>query len=88
MDKATELKRIDKLIARLEAKHPNREERDWMPWATNDDPLAVEHWKLVQERIDIQRGRSLSPEQRKAAGDRLAAVRKPRDTQELSVLAS
>jgi hypothetical protein len=56
-------------------------EVDPRPWASNDHPLAVRHWGLVQTRIalkELLKKPSFSPERRKAASERLAAARKTR----------
>ena len=67
------LEEIIRQIAALEAKYPAQEMR---PWACNDHPIAVEHWRLVQQRINLRRklGKAkpgLTVEQRVAAGQRL-----------------
>lgn len=54
-------------IAELGNRHPEREGREWMPWATNDHPLAMEHWRLVHRLLDLRYdrpGRKLSKEER------------------------
>jgi hypothetical protein len=54
---------------------------DPRPWASNDNPLAVEHWGLVQTRIalkEVLKKPPFSPERRKAASEPLAAPRKTR----------
>ncbi len=86
-DKASEEKRLKGLIEALEARHPDREGRDWMPWATYDHPIAVEHWKLVQERLNLRYGRVYTPEQREAARERLNTARAARQDAQPSVLA-
>jgi hypothetical protein len=60
-------------IAALEAKYPTQEMR---PWACNDHPIAMEHWKLVQRRIRLKRESgtarpALTAEQRAAVTRRL-----------------
>ena len=56
-------------VAELERKHPERTGRQWMPWACDDDPLALEHWGLVQKLLNLKwerPSREISPEQIKA----------------------
>lgn len=56
-------------------------ELDWRPWVSGDNPLSVEHWKLIQRRSALKgvlKKSSVSPEKRRAAGARLAAARKAR----------
>lgn len=77
---AVEEKRLDGLIAALVARHPGRSPEEWMPWRMKDDALSMEHWRLAQARLNLKYerpGRVLTPEQRKAAGARLQAARKP-----------
>jgi hypothetical protein len=76
MTTKSEEKRINGLIEALETRHPGREGRDWMPWATNDHPLALEHWALVQRRLNLRYERT--PAQKAAAeanGRRLSVVK-------------
>ncbi len=65
------LSEVNHQIAELERRHPNQE---WRPWACADDPLALEHWGLVQARIRLKREpkrAAWTPERRIEAGKRL-----------------
>lgn len=66
------LEEVERQIADLERKHPDQE---WRPWVCNDQPLALEHWGLVQRRIALSRVASWTPERRKAASERLKGSR-------------
>lgn len=52
---------------------------DCRPWNSNDHPLSVQHWGMVQTRIalkELLKRPSFTPERRKAASERLAAAHK------------
>lgn len=71
-------------IAELEAKYPDMSAEDWMPWHAHDSELSLEHWALVQRRLNLRwerPSRVLSPEQRAAMGLRLQAARETRVAQ-------
>jgi len=55
-------------------------EIDVRPWVSSDNPLYMNHWKLVQRRIalkELLKKPVFSPERRKAASLRMTARRKP-----------
>ena len=69
------LEEVKQQIAALEKQYPKQE---WRPWVCNDHPLALEHWGLVQRRIELERTpkrAAWTPERRKAAGERLAKAK-------------
>jgi hypothetical protein len=45
------IERTDRQIMALEKQHPEQEMR---PWCANDQPVALEHWGLLQRRIRLQ----------------------------------
>lgn len=56
-------------------------EIDPRPWVSSDHPLSVQHWKLVQRRLalkEVLKKPVISPERRKAASLRMAALQKGR----------
>jgi hypothetical protein len=71
----TAVKEVNQQIAALEAKHPEQEMR---PWACADHPVALEHWGLVQRRINLKhesRKPTRTLEQRAGLVARLATAR-------------
>lgn len=75
---AAEELRLDKQIADLEAAHPSRDAEDWFPWHAGDDALSLEHWALVQRRLNLKHKRPervWTDAQKKSAGIRLHAAR-------------
>ena len=74
----TETRRVCyiKTVARVGTKS-----KRWMPWHMNDDALSLEHWALVQRRLNLRwerPTRQMSAEQRLAAGARFKAARESR----------
>ena len=61
---------LKRQIEELESRHPERDGREWMPWATNDHPLAMEHWRLVHRLLDLRYDRP----SRKPSKDQLRAL--------------
>jgi hypothetical protein len=76
----TALEEVNQQIAELERQHPDQE---WRPWCDNDSLLSLEHWGLVQRRIELKRTKPTAewtPERRAAAGERLKAARAHQQT--------
>jgi hypothetical protein len=73
---------IDRELAELERTHG--ENVDMRPWVSNDHPVSLQHWGLVQKRLRLKEQRKKAPltPQQKAAlvaagqGTRLNRVRK------------
>jgi hypothetical protein len=77
--------RLDTEIEALENRNPGRTGDQWLPWKMQDDALSMEHWGLVQARLNLKwerPDRTMTPEQKAAAGARLAASRQSRQTQQ------
>lgn len=55
--KTAGLKLATEAIEALEALHPERLPEEWHPWQTGDHPLAMQHWTLVQARLNVQNSR-------------------------------
>ena len=74
--------RIDSELEELERTHG--ENVDMRPWASNDHPVSLQHWALVQRRLRLKeqlKKPGLSPERRTALvaagqGTRLNRVNK------------
>jgi hypothetical protein len=78
---AAEAVRLDAEIEALEDRNPGRTGDQWKPWRMNDDALSMEHWALVQRRLNLRwerPTRSITAEQKAAMGARLAAHRSNR----------
>ena len=78
---------VQRKIYELEQKHPGQE---WRPWACRDNSdLALEHWGLVQRRIELAREtKRWTPERRKAVGDRNRERRRTTNASDLSPVES
>jgi hypothetical protein len=71
----SDIEQVENEIAALERRHPDQE---WRPWACADHPLALQHWRLTQYRIELKRvpkRAGMTPEQRAQAGERLRKAR-------------
>jgi hypothetical protein len=69
------VREVNQQIADLEAKNPGQEMR---PWDCNDHPVALEHWKLLQRRMNLKyesRKPTRTAEQRAGLVARLATAR-------------
>jgi hypothetical protein len=78
-----EAKRLDTEIEALEDRNPARTGDQWLPWKMQDDALSLEHWALVQRRLNLRwerPDRQMTIEQKAAAGARLHAARASRQT--------
>jgi hypothetical protein len=67
---------IDSELARLERTHG--ENVDMRPWVSNDHPISLQHWGLVQRRFRLKeqlKRAGLTPEQRAARSERMKGVR-------------
>lgn len=76
-----EAARLDKAIEALEDRNPARTGDQWLPWKMQDDALSLEHWGLVQQRLNLKwerPERKMTPAQKAAAGARLQAAREAR----------
>ena len=79
--------RLDAMIEALENRNPGRTGDQWMPWRMNDDDLSMEHWGLVQQRLNLKWERPervMTAEQKAAAGARLQQARAGRQDQQVA----
>jgi hypothetical protein len=80
---AAEAVRLDAEIEALEDRNPGRTGDQWKPWQANDDALSMEHWALVQRRLNLKwerPTRQMTTEQKAAASQRLNAARTMRSS--------
>src|SRR5712692_10303396 len=74
-----EIVAIETELARLEKTHG--ENVDMRPWVSNDHPISIQHWGLVQQRLKLNRELKKpvwTSEQRLARSQRMTARQQSR----------